>query len=226
MSSLKLSVYTIKKIDGINWDYLIEQLLNRNSEQERCVINEQSDSYIGGVYLLETVYNQTQYNMDNNCFEPVQIRRFNALQFDLFTETGSLLLWGGKRVASSFLTAIEISSNHQIVFDYKDTDFKKAVSYLLKIMETTFTRMRLTGIVIDQGIIANCSVSLKEQDNPQELVKKYLDRISQISVSIGQNEQAVSMTLYSSGAVVVYKDRDEMTDEAMNIISEMFGGVI
>ena len=86
--------------------------------------------------------------------------------------------------------------------------------------------MRLTGIVIDQGIIANCSVSLKEQDNPQELVKKYLDRISQISVSIGQNEQAVSMTLYSSGAVVVYKDRDEMTDEAMNIISEMFGGVI
>ena len=58
MSSQKLSVYTIKVNGGITWNKVIEGLLYRNTEQERCIITEQSDTYVGGCYLLETYINQ------------------------------------------------------------------------------------------------------------------------------------------------------------------------
>ena len=81
-------------------------------------------------------------------------------------------------------------------------------------------------IFIDQGILANCIVNLKGQDNSRKLVEKYLDNISQISVLVGKDELAVSITIYSSGSVVVFRDRDELPDDAMNVINAMLGGVM
>lgn len=226
MSSQKLSVYTIKVNNEITWDGIVGELLNRNSEQERCIITEQSSSYIGGCYLLEGIYNQTQYDVERNLFVSIPVKRFNVLKFDLFLSCKTMLLWGGKKVAAAFLTAIEIASNQQIIIEYKDSDFKKIVQYLLGKPEVSLSRMKITDIVIDHGIVANCSVNLKGQEESQELVRKYMDHIAQISVSIGKEDSAVSVSLFSSGAIVVYRDRDDIPDEAMNTISEMLGGVI
>lgn len=226
MSSQKLSVYTIKASKGMTWNAVIKELLNRSNEQERCIISEQSDAYIGGCYLLETIHNQTQYNVDENRFESVPIKRLNVMKFDVFIENGTLLLWGGKKIASAFLTALDTASKNQLIIDYKDSDFKRMVKYLLNTPEATFVRMKMVDIVIDQGILANCTVSLKGLDNSRNLVEKYLNNVSQMSVLVGKDELAASLTIYSSGAVVVYRDRDEMPDEAMNIINEMLGGVM
>ena len=226
MSSQKLSVYTIKIGKGITWNAVIKELLIRSNEQERCIISEQSDVYIGGCYLLETIHNQTQYNIDDNRFELVPIKRLNIMKFDVFLANDTLLLWGGKKVASAFLTALDTASKNQLIIDYKDSDFKRMVKYLLNTPEVTFVRMKIVDIVIDQGILANCTVSLKGLDNSRSLVEKYLDNISQMSILVGKDELAVSLTIYASGAVVVYRDRDEMPDETMNIINEMLGGVM
>lgn len=226
MSSQKLSVYTIKVNGGITWNKVIEGLLYRNTEQERCIITEQSDTYVGGCYLLETYINQTQYNVDENRFELVPVKRLNIIKFDMFLNNSTLLLWGGKRAASAFLTAIETASNHQATIEYKDSDFKKMIGYLLKNPEVGFVRMKIMDVFIDQGILANCIVNLKGQENSRKLVEKYLNNISQISVLVGKDELSVSITIYSSGSVVVYRDRDELPDDAMNVINAMFGGVM
>lgn len=226
MSSQKLSVYTIKVNGGITWNKVIEGLLYRNTEQERCIITEQSDTYVGGCYLLETYINQTQYNVDENRFELVPTKRLNIIKFDIFLNNATLLLWGGTRAASAFLTAIEIASNHQTTVEYKDSDFKKMIGYLLKNPEVGFVRMKIMDVFIDQGILANCIVNLKGQENSRELVEKYLNNISQISVLVGKDELSVSITIYSSGSIVVYRDRDELPDVAMNVINAMFGGVM
>lgn len=226
MPSQKLSVYTIKTSNGVTWYDIVEKLLSNSSDQERCIINEQADFYIGGCYLLETIHNQTQYNVEEGKFEIVPVKRLNILKFDVFAQNQTLLLWGGKKVASAFLTAIERASNRQIVLDYKDSDFRKMVEYLVSNPEISFSRMRITDIVIDHGILANCSVNLRGQENERVLVKRYLDNISQLSVMIGSDELAVSMTIFSTGAVIVYRDRDDIPNEAMNFINDMFGGVM
>lgn len=226
MSSQKLSIYTIKTNEQAPWLEIVRQLLTRSTEQERCIINEQTDSYIGGCYLLETINNQTQYNIDENRFESIPVKRLNIMKFDIFIENNTLLLWGGKKVATSFLTALELASNQHITIKYKDSDYKQIIKYLLSNPNVVFTKMKITGIIIDQGLIANCIVSLREQEEPNIIITKYLDNISQIGFVIGKNELATTLTVYSSGAVVIYKDRDDIADGAMNIISEMFGGIM
>ena len=226
MSSQKLAVYSIKIGGDITWFSIITNLLARSSRSERCIINEQSNSYIGGYFLLETVHNQMEYNIEDNCFEMIPVKRLGIMKFDVFTSNQTLLLWGGSRVSSAFLTAVERAGEHNITLDYKKSDFKKMVEYLIKNPLVTFVRMRIKDVLIDQGIIANCSVNLKGQENANRLVKKYLNNISQISVLIGSNHSPVSLSIYSSGSVVVYKDRDDIPEEAMSAISEMLGGVM
>lgn len=224
MSSLKLSVYNLHLKGGISWNDVVSAMIETNSDISHCIINEQSDIYIGGYYLFETLQNQTQYNVDRNCFETVQIKRQNLIKFDLYIEKCVMFLWGGKRAASLFITLLEQSAQANIIIDLKQIVFKEMINKLLKNPSAKFIRMKILNVVIDNGIVANCNVNLSQLDRPSDIIKKYLDSISQISLSLGAEENPVSILIYSSGSVVIYRNRDEISDEIMNDINYMIGG--
>jgi len=226
MSSQKLSVYNLKINGEISWSSLIEKLLLCNVEEERFIINEQSETYIGGYYMIETVHNQIQYNSNNNNFEQIPVKRINIIKFDIYTLKSTILLWGSKKVIPFFLTAVEKASDYSIILDYRESDFKKMIESLLTDPIIVFNNMRITYLVIENGIVANCSVNLRILDDSREMVKKYISKLSQVGVSVGEQESAVSMTIYSSGAVVVYKDRDDISYEVMDTLNKMLGGVM
>ena len=138
----------------------------------------------------------------------------------------TLFLWGNKKAAALFITMLEQASHNSLIIDYNETDFKAMLKRLMKDSAVTFSKMKIVDIVIDNGIVANCSVNLINHDNATALVNKYMDSIAQISVLIGKEMQGVSITLYSSGSVVVFKDRDDIDDEVMNSINLMIGGEI
>lgn len=121
---------------------------------------------------------------------------------------------------------LEQASCNMLVIDYNRTDFKTMLNRLMKDSLVLFSKMKIVDIIIDDGIIANCSVSLSNYSNVTELINKYMDSISQITVLLGQDMYGVSMTLFSSGSVVVYKDRDDIDSEVMNSINLMIGGGI
>ncbi len=224
MSSLKLSVYNLHLKGGISWNDVVSAMIETNSDISHCIINEQSDIYIGGYYLFETLQNQTQYNVDRNCFETVQIKRQNLIKFDLYIEKCVMFLWGSKRAASLFITLLEQSAQANIIIDLKQMVFKEMINKLLKNPSAKFIRMKILNVVIDNGIVANCNVNLSQLDRPSDIIKKYLDSISQISLSLGAEENPVSILIYSSGSVVIYRNRDEISDEIMNDINYMIGG--
>lgn len=224
MSSLKLSVYNLHLKSGISWNDVVSAMIETNSDISHCIINEQSDIYIGGYYLFETLQNQTQYNVDRNCFETVQIKRQNLIKFDLYIEKCVMFLWGSKRAASLFITLLEQSAQANIIIDLKQMVFKEMINKLLKNPSAKFIRMKILNVVIDNGIVANCNVNLSQLDRPSDIIKKYLDSISQISLSLGAEENPVSILIYSSGSVVIYRNRDEISDEIMNDINYMIGG--
>ena len=90
----------------------------------------------------------------------------------------------------------------------------------------SFSKMKITDIIIDNGIVANCSINLLNFENAIELIQKYIESIAQITVTFAKESQPVSITLYSSGSVVVFKDRDDIDDEVMNSINAMIGGAM
>ena len=223
MSSQKLSVYNLHLKSGVLWNNVVSAMIEANSDISHCIINEQSDIYIGGYYLFETLQNQTQYNVDRNCFETVQIKRQNLIKFDLYVEKCVMFLWGSKKAASLFITLLEQSAQANIIIDLKQMVFKDMINKLLKNPSAKFMRMKILNVIIDNGIVANCNVNLSQLDQPSDIIKRYLDSISQITLFLGTEGNSVSMIIYSSGSVVIYRNRDEISDEIMNDINNMIG---
>jgi len=226
MASQKLSTYTIQLKENSSWNNIFDAVLSLNSEQSYCIINEQGDSYIGGCYIFESIHNQTIYNIAESKFETMTVSKQNIVKFDIFVKNNMLFLWGNKKAATIFITTLEQAANNSLIIDYNQTDFKLMLNRLISDRSVSFSKMKITDVIIDNGIIANCSVNLLNCENSIDLVQKYIESIAQITVIFAKESQPVSITLYSSGSVVVFKDRDDIDDEVMNSINVMIGGVM
>ena len=226
MASQKLSTYTIQLNGDLSWNNIFDTVISLNSEQSYCIINEQGDSYIGGCYIFESIHNQTVYNIAENKFETITVSKQNIVKFDIFARNNTLFLWGNKKAAALFIPTIEQAAHNTLIIDYNQTDFKLMLKSLINDHSVSFSKMKITDIIIDNGIVANCSINLLNFENAIELIQKYIESIAQITVTFAKESQPVSITLYSSGSVVVFKDRDDIDDEVMNSINAMIGGAM
>ena len=223
MASQKLSVFSISLKPGISWNTVIQNLLSNAMEDEHYLISEQSSDYIGGCYVMQAKHNQIRYNVNNQRFESVLIDRQHVLRYDIFPHNGSMMVWGSHKLSSLFITALTLASDNLAIIENRDIDFKKILLKLLNCNDVKFIRMKLHGVLIEEGIVANCSVTLEGRDNIGQLIKKYLDQIGTVTVQIVSGETNTSIMLYSSGAMVIFKDRDNIPDSVIDKIGDIVG---
>lgn len=226
MTSQKLSTYNVRLKGNLSWNNILDTALSSNSKQSYCIINEQGDAYVGGCYVFESIHNQTIFNIAENKFESITVPKQNIVKFDIFIDNNTLFLWGNKKAATLFITTLEQASHNTLIIDYNQTDFKIMLNRLTIDSSVFFSKMKITDIIIDNGIVANCCVNLSNCENAIELVHKYIENIAQITITFKKKYQPVSITLYSSGSIVVFKDRDDIDDEVMNSINAMIRGVM
>ena len=135
-----------------------------------------------------------------------------------------MLLWGSKRSADILITAFLQAANNQLVVDSSKIEYIQILNNLLTMKDIRFSRMRITDVLIDEGIVANCSVCLSSLDDSRHMVQKYKNCISQLTILIEKGVSPISVTLYSSGSLVISKDRDDIDDEALESINAIVGG--
>lgn len=224
MASSRLSVFKIKLQGDESWDSIINRVLQMDSEDSHCVISEQSEDYIGGYYLISIAQNQKIYNFEESKFETVTIKKQNVVKFDIFILSEKMLLWGNKRNSDILITTFVQASHNQIIVDSNKIEYIQVLNNLLAMKDIGFSRMKITNVLIDEGIVANCSVCLSSLDDPRCMVRKYKNSISQLTILIEKGMNPISLTLYSSGSVVISKDRDDIDDEALESINAIVGG--
>lgn len=159
MASNRLSAFKIKLQGDLSWDSIIENVLQMDSEDLHCVISEQSKDYIGGYYLISVVQNQKIYNFEDSKFETISIKKQNIVKFDIFILSGKMLLWGNKRSSDILITTFVQASHNQLIVDNNKAEYIQVLNNLLNMKDIRFSRMRITDVLIDEGIVANCSVS-------------------------------------------------------------------
>ena len=224
MASNRLSAFKIKLQGDLSWDSIIENVLQMDSEDLHCVISEQSKDYIGGYYLISVVQNQKIYNFEDSKFETISIKKQNIVKFDIFILSGKMLLWGNKRSSDILITTFVQASHNQLIVDNNKAEYIQVWNNLLNMKDIRFSRMRITDVLIDDGIVANCSVCLSSLDSPRRMVQKYKNCISQLTILIEKGANPISLTLYSNGSFVISKDRDDIDDETLECINAIVGG--
>lgn len=223
MASQKLSIFSVSLKPGISWNTVLQNLLSNATDGEHYIISEQSESYIGGCYVVQVKHNQLRYNVVEQRFESILIESQLVLRYDIFTQNGSMMLWGNRKVSSLFITALTLAANNLAIIENNDSDFKKILHKLLDCEDVNFIRMKLHDVLIEDGIVANCSVALEGRDNIAHLIKKYMDKIVTITLQIVSGESVTSIMLYSSGAMVIFKDRENIPDQVIDRISSIVG---
>ena len=123
MASSKLSIFKVKLQCDTSWDSIIGSVLQMDSEDLHCVVNEQSKDYIGGYYLISVTQNQKIYNFKADKFETITVKKQNVVKFDIFIHLGKMLLWGSKRSADILITAFLQAANNQLVVDSSKIEY-------------------------------------------------------------------------------------------------------
>ena len=82
MASSKLSIFKVKLQCDTSWDSIIGSVLQMDSEDLHCVVNEQSKDYIGGYYLISVTQNQKIYNFKADKFETITVKKQNVVKFE------------------------------------------------------------------------------------------------------------------------------------------------
>lgn len=224
MASQKLSVFSISVKPGIPWDSLIGNLLSKAKDGEHYYISEQSQDYIGGCYIMTAKHSQLRYNASEQIFESVLIERQHVLKFDIFIRSGFMMMWGNSKISSMFITAITQASNNLAIIENREIDYIEMLKRLIVCDDVQFIRMKICDVVIEDGVVANCSVSLDGRENVDYLIKKYMKKISQISIKIVCGVDTTSAILYSTGAITICKNRDNISDLVIDRISRIIGG--
>ena len=84
--------------------------------------------------------------------------------------------------------------------------------------------MKILDIPIEGSITATCSINTSATEIPPAFIEKYIENITQVSFLINDDyldedlSNSISATLHSSGALVVYKDKDSISDEIIDTI--------
>ena len=146
-----------------------------------------------------------------------------VVKFEIDLPNSTLTIWGNKSIAQKLITALSQACDNQVIIDSYQVDFKRMLGRISKLEDAILSKMKLENVLIDSGIAASCNVSLINLDNARDLVKKYSDNVSQLSIILGDpfGDNSVSLTLFSSGSIVIYKDRDSISDEIISKIQEI-----
>ena len=204
-------------------DLIVSRLLGNCDEANRFVFGEQGKQYISGCYLVQQSRNEMTYNVQENRFETITTSRLAVVKFEMDLPNSTLTIWGNKSIAQKLITALSQACDNQVIIDSYQVDFKRMLGRISKLEDAILSKMKLENVLIDSGIAASCNVSLINLDNARDLVKKYSDNVSQLSIILGDRfgDNSVSLTLFSSGSIVIYKDRDSISDEIISKIQEI-----
>lgn len=220
MATQKLSFCKFKPLQPINLEEYAARLLHASNEEEKFVINDCTDIWLDGYYVIECVKNETRYNFLETRVETIPVTVTSVAKFSIDLKNNLMDIWGSKNIALRLMSALSISMHNEVIIESITTDINEAIRLALLESNTTVTRVRIEDIIIDNGIVANCSVNLSGQENYSDLLKKYLKNITQVTLAIYDNEpeNRIAFTIYSSGAVVIYKDKDDIEDSVFEIM--------
>ncbi len=223
MAFQKLSFFKFKPTKNINLINYSNELLNWESDGEKFVINECSYDWMDGYYVFEHTKNETRYNFLEAKVEIIPVKTTSVAKFSISLKDKLIDVWGNKNIVLKLLTTLSIILHNEVIIDNISTDIEDAIynSFLEK--DVSITKVKIEDVIIDDGIIANCSVDLSAYDNYKVILKKYLKNIKQLSFSAfdSDSENKVAFTIFSSGSVVIYKNKEDIEESVLEIIKKI-----
>lgn len=215
-------LYQIVQKKNYNLENLVKSIqCFTQDESQGILVHEYNLLFIRATYWKKNIRKEQRYNLATQNFELFEEEIINVVDFWIDIQEHKLMIFGSKQMAQRIITLLSILSNNSYIITEYILNMQELVEKICHKSHYKLLSMKLKDIFIEKSVLVNCTINLTLSDNPQYLVLKYINNISQITFKI--NNIFPSISLFKSGKISISKFEDEekyeVIDEIINIIS-------
>lgn len=222
------SVYfsKFKLLNDCTVDEIVELLNDSVDTTERFVVNDYSSDYIDGIYIMSYVSKELIFNVDTMNYENVELSRNIAINFSIDISRGIIEVWGNKSNAQKLLVRLSILFNNKIITDSINIKIPDIIKRL-KQYRLIIGKVKIEDVVLQDNLIASCVFDLTNHEKPYDILNKYKEKVTQVSVILKEeNGTSITVSIYSSGSIIVYRNRENISESTLMIIKQIcIGGI-
>jgi hypothetical protein len=201
---------------------LHKKIFNSESENEdKFILNDYTDFIIDGYYIYYYNSKEIIYNEYTSSLEETIIKKNTIIPFSIDVENNILDIWSNNINVNRLVLKIGIMLNHKVKIDLIQIDLEKILVKLNKNNNIKVGNVKIENYLLENDIVANCNFDLKNHNNPLDILKKYLKNLVKVTLMILDGEENITMIIYKSGSVVVYKARQEISLETLDLIRDI-----
>lgn len=203
----------------------IEELCNKifnnsNNNNDKFVLNDYSDNILDGCYIFYFNTKEIMYNEVTDSIEESIIRKNVIVPFCIDINKETLDIWSSNSSINKLLSKLGILLDHKVIIEPIKIDLKKIINEL-QTNDIKICNVKISDYPLEKDIIANCTLNLKNYGNSAEVLKKYSKNIVKVTLLITCGEENVTTIIHKTGSVVIYKMKDEISSEILEIIKSI-----
>ena len=220
MASNSLYFFNFKTDKKYSTDEIVNRLLDSDND-DRFIINDTTDTIVDGYYITYVNTKELIFDEESELLESKVLKKNIIIPFLIDISREIFDIWGKRNYISKLLIQLNILFNHEINIDPININLRNVVKRLDK-STIKIRTIKIDNYLLEKDIIANCIFDLKNHNNPCKVLKKYSENLVYITLSILNDlEDFFTIMIYKSGSVVVYKYREELSQDDIDIIREI-----
>lgn len=221
MSSSNLFLFGIKFESDISPIQLVEKLENDILDETRFVIDNYSEYSCSGVYIYTLVYKISEYNFETSSFQVVTRKKYVTAEFHIDMKNEMMDIWGSSQNAKKIITALSLALDNKIIIEPLGLSFCKIIDYLSNQRDICIGKVTASQIPINDGVLADCTFDMSNNEQPFGIIEKYKKNIVKISFKWKCEGAFISMMVHTTGALKIYRLRHSVEDRELKKIYEL-----
>lgn len=221
MASSNILLYNIKFDRKYSTDEIVDKIEHDLLDETRIAVEQYDDESLSGIYIYTEIHKTQEYNFELNNFEIITQKKYIVTEFHIDIENNYMDVWGNSKNAQRIISAISLAFDNHIVIEPMELKFTRMVDYLSREEGIYVGRVTARQVVLSDGLLADCSFDLSNENAPFEMIEKYKRNIQKISFRWKCTGLVIGMVIYMSGTVTIYKERRMITEDELDCIYKM-----
>jgi hypothetical protein len=177
-----------------------------------------SKSEVSGKYVYVQNIEQQLYKIETRSYENQIIQRAVTIPFEIVNN--KILVWANKSNVNRLIFVLtEIIK--EITLSQVTISINSILSKLNK-NNTKITKVCFCDIALVDDLIGKFATNLYSYGDSYGILKTYQDQIERISFQYYINDTYMTLTLNSNGNIKLYKNYDNIDDEQLEFLKNLF----
>ena len=221
MASSSILLYKIKFEQEYSIDEIVSRIEKDILDETKIIVENYDDTSLAGIYVYTEIYKLQEYNFQSNNFEVITRKKYVVTEFHIDVKNNYMDIWGTAKNAQKIITTISLAFDNHIIIEALEMKFTRMIEYLSKEEDIYVGKVTARQVVLNDGLLADCSFDLSCMDMPFETIDKYKKNNQKISFKWKCVDSIIRMVIHMTGAVTIYKARHMINENELECIYKM-----